>query len=243
MTRRALHVEEAPVWIDVNDVRLTRTTATPQSLDALAVGRLAADGFIRDAADVLALDIVDEPPGCVGIRVRVDSDREQAARRVLAHCDEHGCGVLGMATCLQLFAPAGPPVVAPTPHVLTELFRELTAAEERLRGERGGMHSCALVADGRLGVTCTDIGRHGAVDKAIGAALLEGRTLAGVGLVTTARISGEIATKAARVGLAWVATRSIPTSLALRIATAAGMPLIARAGSTEPRVHAAGSAP
>ena len=69
-----------------------------------------------------------------------------------------------------------------------------------------------------------------------GAAVLEGADLRTLGLVTTARISGRIAAQAARAGLAWIASRSVPTTLALEIAGVAGIPVVARAPSPEARV-------
>jgi FdhD protein len=80
------------------------------------------------------------------------------------------------------------------------------------------------------------VGRHNGADKAIGGALLAGSALRGLGLMTSARISGEIAEKAARAGLAWVASRSVPTTMAVEIASAAGIPLIARAAARDARV-------
>ncbi|NIP78675.1 MAG: sulfurtransferase FdhD, partial [Gemmatimonadetes bacterium] len=85
-----------------------------------------------------------------------------------------------------------------------------------------------------------EVGRHNGVDKTIGSALLAGSTLTTLGLLTTARISGEIAEKAARAGLAWVASRSVPTTLAVEIAAAAGLPLVARAPGKDVRVFRPG---
>ena len=56
-------------------------------------------------------------------------------------------------------------------------------------------------------------------------------------LLVTSRISGEIALKAGRAGLAWIASRSIPTTLALRIAQAASIPLVGRAPIKDAYVH------
>jgi FdhD protein len=76
------------------------------------------------------------------------------------------------------------------------------------------------------------------VDKAIGGGLLAGANLARLGLVLSARVSADIAAKAARAGLAWIASRSVPTTLAVEIAEAAGIPIIARAAGPEARVFA-----
>ena len=99
------------------------------------------------------------------------------------------------------------------------------------------MHSAAL-SDGRSTFFHAHyVGRHNATDKAIGLGLMAGEDLNRVGLLLTSRISGEIALKAARAGLAWVASRSIPTTLALRIAAVASLPLVGRAPGKDAYTH------
>jgi FdhD protein len=87
-----------------------------------------------------------------------------------------------------------------------------------------------------------DIGRHNAVDKSIGGAFLAGRRLEGLGLLVTGRISAELAFKASRAGLSWVATPSVPSTLAVEIARRSGMVLVGRAVSGTPQRHGAGAA-
>jgi FdhD protein len=82
-----------------------------------------------------------------------------------------------------------------------------------------------------------DIGRHNAVDKVIGAALLARRPVAGLALLVTGRISAELAFKGARAGVAWIATPSVPSTLAQTIAQRAGMTLVGRAVSSTPQLH------
>jgi FdhD protein len=82
-----------------------------------------------------------------------------------------------------------------------------------------------------------DIGRHNAVDKVIGAALLARRPIPGLGLLVTGRISAELAFKAARAGIAWVATPSVPSTLAGAIASRTGTILVGRAVSGSPQIH------
>jgi len=71
----------------------------------------------------------------------------------------------------------------------------------------------------------------------IGAAVLARTPIVGRGLLVTGRISAELAFKAARAGLAWVATPSVPSTLALTIARRSGMILVGRAVSGTPHVH------
>jgi FdhD protein len=71
----------------------------------------------------------------------------------------------------------------------------------------------------------------------LGAALLARRPVGGLGLLVTGRISAELAYKAARAELAWVATPSVPSTLAVEVARRSGMVLVGRAVSGTPQQH------
>ena len=118
------------------------------------------------------------------------------------------------------------------------LFKALFALGERYK-DTGGIHAAALTDGASLLYHAEDIGRHNAVDKAIGAALYDGRHPHDLILLVTGRISGELAFKAARARIAIVATPSVPSTLAVDIARASGMLLIGRAVSGEPQMHRA----
>ncbi len=129
----------------------------------------------------------------------------------------------------------------PTLEELRGFFKALFARGERYK-DTGGIHAAALVdtrATSPLIAHAEDIGRHNAVDKVLGAALLAGQPVQGLGLLVTGRISAELAFKAARAGLAYVATPSVPSTLAVEIARRSGMVLIGRAVSGHPQHHGA----
>jgi FdhD protein len=124
----------------------------------------------------------------------------------------------------------------PGPDVMRGLFKDVFHRGARYQ-DTGGIHAAALTDGAAVLAHAEDVGRHNAVDKVIGAAILAGRDLAGLGLLVTGRISAELAFKAARAGLAWVATISVPTTLAVTIAGRAGVVLVGRAVSGTPQVH------
>jgi FdhD protein len=127
---------------------------------------------------------------------------------------------------------------------LRALFKALFAQGTRYK-DTGGIHAAALTeplmdaAQPMLIAHAEDIGRHNAVDKAIGGALLAGRPIEGLGLLVTGRISAELAFKASRAGINWVATPSVPSTLAVEIARRSGMVLVGRAVSATPQRHGA----
>jgi len=125
---------------------------------------------------------------------------------------------------------------APATGTMRTLFKAMFAAGQRYH-ETGGIHAAALTDGERLLAHAEDVGRHNAVDKVIGAVLLERRDPTGLGLLVTGRISAELAFKAVRAGLAWVATVSVPTTLAVAIASRAGVALVGRAVSGSPQLH------
>ncbi|MBL8983394.1 MAG: formate dehydrogenase accessory sulfurtransferase FdhD [Gemmatimonadetes bacterium] len=114
------------------------------------------------------------------------------------------------------------------------LFKELFARGDRYK-ETGGIHAAALSDGTQLLYHAEDIGRHNAVDKVLGAAVQDGRSPAGLVLLVTGRISGELAYKAARASIACVATPSVPSTIAVQVAEAAGMMLVGRAVSGAPQ--------
>jgi formate dehydrogenase assembly factor FdhD len=234
MTTRPGARDEAPFWVEVNGRRVGAATCTPERFEALAAGWLLAHGFIERAEDLASLEPVAAAEGSFGLRVSVDPARAQEATRHIERCRESGAGPLyfvhhapgllrGRARLLPL----------PPPDRLAGLFRGLWPAEPA----PGGVHVVAVTDGAELRHRVEDVSGGSAVDKAVGAALLAGEDLARLGLVVSGRVSGGIALRAARCGVAWLASDSLPTTLALTVAAAAALPIVARAGGEDAQVH------
>src|SRR4051812_34701682 len=231
-------VEEVPVWLQVNGRPVVTWMCTPDLLEELAVGWLHGEGYIDSIDQVRLRPCATD----LGFWADVPEDRVAAVqaegrRPVLAS----GCGAVSTFLADPATIETRPPRgEVPSVEQLRALFKALFAKGERYK-DTGGIHAAALVGgtSSSLIAHAEDIGRHNAVDKSLGAALLGRRPIGGLGLLVTGRISAELAFKAARAGLSYVATPSVPSTLAVEIARRSGMVLVGRAVSGHPQHHGA----
>ncbi len=208
------------------------TMRTPGNDAELAVGFLFSDGIVRRREDVAGTTVkvgveeafvrVEMAPG-----VAVDLGSMERHSYVSSSCGV--CGKTSLASLRNLQADAKPSwsgrrVSARVVHGLPATLRRAQAAFE----ETGGIHAAALFEpSGRLEDVREDVGRHNAVDKLVGAALLGGRTpLADRILVLSGRASFELLQKAGVAGVPVVAAIGAPSSLAVEVAREAGITLV-----------------
>lgn len=200
---------------------LARWYCTPEDLEDLATGWLLGEGRVSGAGDLGRLRI-DRTAGQLWL--------ESASVDVRARDD----APLPEGTTVR--APEVVAGMVDNPSALRDLFSSMFDRAE-LRERSGGVHTGALVLGGEIVLVREDVSRHCVVDKLIGGAMLDGLFLERALLILSGRISGAIAAKGARAGLAAMATMSIPTTLAAEIAAKAGMTLFGRARSAEPHVY------
>jgi len=212
------------------------TMRTPGADLELAAGFLYGEGVIRSREDVLRISHCDDPD--------LDEDKRFNIVRVdlrsgvlpdLAALERHfyttsACGVCGK-TSLESLKIRGAPAILSGPSVDAEVIRALP---EKLRAGQGifaatgGLHAAGLFdAEGNLLALREDVGRHNAVDKLVGWALLEGRLpLSGHVVMVSGRSSFEILQKCLMAGAPFVCAVSAPSSLAVALAREFGLTLI-----------------
>ena len=231
---------ETPVALVFNGIAHAVMMATPQDLDAFALGFALSEGIVLNADEVRGIDVVladlaqaGLPPGMAAFEVHVEvSTRsfEQLKSRKRAMAGRTGCGVCGVESlgALDLLGAA----VAPnnwTPQVdaavVLHAFSQL-AKRQPLNAKSGSLHAAGWsTLDGDLLYVFEDVGRHNALDKLIGT-LAKADALAMPGFVIlSSRASHELVRKCARVGIAALATISAPTSMGVRMAELSGVRL------------------
>jgi FdhD protein len=234
-------VQETALRIICNGRVVGALTCTPEQVASLVVGWLRGLGVLDHADDLLGVEV----DGCAGAGdalvadVRLAPDAAAEFMGLLRHRAERGCGPRHFLDCQPGgLTRARGDVAPPSPDAAAGLFEAMYRTAEHYRRE-GGHHIAALAVEGRIVGCAEDVGRHNAVDKVTGSAWLAGDDLSSAGLVLSSRVSGEIAVKAARAGVAWIASRSVPTTLALEVAARGGTAILARAAGSAPRLFTA----
>jgi FdhD protein len=225
---------EEPLEIRIGDEPLSVTMRTPGHDAELSAGFLFTEGLVRRRADILALledaGTASENRGNVVLATlapELAPDFQKMRRHFFA---ASSCGICGKASIdsvrARTLVPPNPDFRL-DPEVLVRLPEKLRESQA-VFGRTGGLHAAALFdAAGELLVLREDIGRHNAVDKVIGWALLEERLpLLDTILLVSGRGGFEIVQKAIVAGLPVVASVSAPSSLAVQLARELGQTLI-----------------
>jgi FdhD protein len=232
----ALAAEE-PLEIRVDGRALAVTMRTPGHDVELAHGFLLTEGVITSADDIATArycDSVDDTGRNtynvldLALSPGVPPPDDGVERRFYT---TSSCGVCGKASLdavrtRTVFSPGEDPVRFPG-EVLFGLPDALRAAQ-KVFDSTGGLHGAGLfTADGTLLTAREDVGRHNAVDKVLGHALLTGGVpAAGTVLMVSGRASFELTQKAVMAGVPALAAVSAPSSLAVEMADDAGMTLV-----------------
>jgi FdhD protein len=228
----AIAVEE-PLEIRVDGRPLTVTMRTPGDDDELALGFLYGEGLI-------------DGPRTAGPPADLAANTIEVAGPLLRDPGERhfytasSCGVCGKGALEQVAVTSAP--IASGPTIERELLAGLPDRLAQPGFERtGGLHATGLFnADGELIVSREDVGRHNAMDKVIGRALLDGHVpLVDRILCVSGRLSFELVQKAAVAGAPLLVGVSAPSSLAVAVAEDRGITLcgFARRGRINVYTH------
>ena len=220
-------VPEAPVALEFNGLSYAVMMATPAGLEDFATGFALAEGLAASATDISGIAIAEVEQGWIVRATLAGLGVEQLTARVRSRVAESSCGLCGIENLAEV-ARALPPVAAHSAIEPIAIFAALAALRDQqpLARLTGASHAAAFVTpEGAIVCLREDVGRHNAMDKLVGAMARAGRVLTPGFILSTARCSFEIVEKAVRGGAATLVTVSLPTSLAVERATAAGLSL------------------
>jgi len=208
--------EESPLQLFINSTFWATILCTPTNLKELAVGHLLSEGIIKSIEEIV--EVTEKENTCtVKLKPNVNVEDRISISRLHARVIPSACGsgspyqykgkTLNVTSNLTVDA-----------QIVFESVNQLNFKAQVFR-QTGGVHAAAIYkGDGSLIAMAEDVGRHNAVDKVIGMAALGKIDFAECFLALSGRISGDVAFKAAKVGLPIVA--SLSAALSSGIATA-----------------------
>lgn len=226
-TRREVGVtKEVPLTLEVNGKEMATLLCSPADLKNLAIGFLYTSGVITDLSVVESL-IVDEERWKISIGIKPEAlPGEFVFKRVYTS----GCGkgiifhnpldMLQRGRIDSDFVVEGGTIMD-----LMKTFLNNSPEHKTTRG----VHSAALAMGGEMLIFRDDLGRHNAVDKVIGEALVKGMSFDDKWLLSSGRISSEITSKVLRCRIPLIAASGAPSDQAVKIARSTGLGLVSLA--------------
>ena len=222
--------QEISLTVYYNGDHLVTLMCSPDSLRELAVGFLYSSCLINSAEEVKELLIDDKH---LSIFVKTE-DRGNTGEKI----STSGCGKGTMLSDLSEEI-LGERIEAGLRVSRSQIFKLQSEFQRKsvLFKETGGVHSAALANGEAIRIFMADIGRHNAIDKVIGKALLGGLNLADLVMLTSGRISSEIVLKVARCGTPILVSRSAPTDRAIKMAKQVNLTLIGFARGSRMNIY------
>ena len=216
-------LKEHGLTLIVNEQRVARLICTRGNLRELVTGRLFTEGFIERADEIKKIWFC---PHETEARVFLDHDAEFG--KLLR--DDGSC-CIGNRAFLENIGRKPPEKLTPAvwePQWIRSMashFKEGMSLHKKTQGT----HSCLLGRGADIVFECEDIGRHNAVDKAVGYALINGIPVSECILYTSGRVPVDMVSKVISAGIGVLASKSVPTAEAVDLAAEYGLTLICRA--------------
>jgi len=243
ITRKTDQVaEEMPVALVYHGIPHVVMLATPANLEGFAVGFTLSEGLVEKPEEIRSVEVT-HGEEAADVRVTVAWERFSALlqrRRNLT--GRTGCGLCGAETAEDAIRELSR--VGPGPTVTTAGLHEAIeqlGSMQPINARTGSVHAAAWVVPGKgIQFVREDVGRHNALDKAIGALVRSGADFGSGYMLITSRASFEMVQKSATVGISFLAALSAPTGFAVRVAEKTGLTLVAFARRDRHVVYAHG---
>ncbi|MEM8861274.1 MAG: formate dehydrogenase accessory sulfurtransferase FdhD [Chloroflexota bacterium] len=225
-------VDEALACISLNGEEIGNFMCSPNQLELLALGFLANEGIIQSMDEVHHIHLA-KSGLCADVWLHDTSVTKPEKTVITAGC---GAGI----TFDDLSERHDPLEIDPSFSVtqvqLSNLMRQMHLGATLYQRSRG-IHTAALADLDKIILQVEDIGRHNCIDKLRGLALKEGIETKGKILLSSGRISSEMANKARVLGTPIVLSRTSPTSLSVALAESWNMTLVGYLRQNRMRIY------
>ncbi|MCK5000475.1 MAG: formate dehydrogenase accessory sulfurtransferase FdhD [Anaerohalosphaera sp.] len=209
-------VAEQPVTIMIDKVGSYTIMATPCDIEALAVGFVYSEGMIDSIDDIVAVSAKQKLPNVVGIEVQ-EPTRITVHRNMIVASSCGMCGTRNIDKMLSEMHGCDRSLEISS-SLITDAAAGLSSMQQIFQ-MTGGSHAAAIFnASGKIIAFAEDLGRHSALDKAIGKCLINRLNIKACAVILSGRVSLEMVTKTARAGLELIAAVSAPSSIAVEAA-------------------------
>lgn len=230
-----LVVIEYPFTIFIDDEEIITLLCTPKCLKELSIGFLLSESIIENFDDILKIQIDENNGrGYVYLKERKKLTESLLNKRTITS----GCGkgTVFYNVIDSFKSKKIEQLISVNADDVVRLMKEFNHKSE-LFLTTGGVHSCALCDLEKILYFQEDIGRHNALDKILGAALMDNLDLKDKIILTSGRISSEILIKSAKRGIPAIISRSAPTSLAVDISRELNILLIGFARADKMNIY------
>jgi len=227
-------ITEYPLNVYLDKEYYITLMTTPSNLEFLVVGHLKSEGIIQTLEDVSSLEIDVQGHRCdVSLSTKYVSKSNNRAKILSSAC--------GSSASIDKQDIKNIIVTSTQEFSLKKIFDEVANfnKESILFKETGGVHSVKLIYDDNE-LFVEDIGRHNAVDKAVGFMLKNNITTENKYIISSGRISSDILLKCATSGIALIVSRSAPTSLCINLATEVGVTVLGFARGSKVNIYTHG---
>ena len=221
--------EEVPVALVYHNVPHVVMLATPADLEDYAYGFTLSEGLVARSEEIREVEVT-QGTDAVDVKISVVWERfTELLHRRRNLTGRTGCGLCGAETAEDAIRDVGK--VGPgTPVTVADLHAaiEQLGTLQPINARTGSVHAAAWVVPGKgIQLVREDVGRHNALDKAIGAVIRSRTDVASGYMLVTSRASYEMVQKCATVGISFLAAFSAPTAFAVRLAQKSGLTLVA----------------
>ncbi len=218
--------EEKPLHIFMNKKYWATILCSPSNLKELTVGHLLSEGLLKSIKEVAEINLKEEEASCyVKLRTGINAENRLNLSRLHSRVIRSACGSSSPYQYSKKPQKVDS-ILKVKAEIIFNSVKQLNFKAELFR-KTGGVHVAAIYRDGGdIVALAEDVGRHNAVDKVIGITTMKHFVFDDCFLTSSGRLSGDIVSKAAEVGLPIVASLSAALDSGIRMAELANLTLI-----------------